>query len=223
MGSKAELSRNGRDLRDRAYTNWPSGKLCDFRTAVEIHNGFEDYFDFRFGWIWQKPSVPPRNSHRPAGDTENILVYKPKGIRVEDVTFNKEDIETEGQPFRRPGGKTQNLNPTLNRGGNLPDEYVNETGRRFPRSVLRYPNKPCMLKAERTPHPTQKPVALLEHILQALTNPGDLVLDPFAGSASTLVACHRLGRRGIGFEISQEYFEIACDRLAHETEGVAQP
>jgi len=66
---------------------------------------------------------------------------------------------------------------------------------------------------ERTEHPTQKPVKLLKDILNYHTNKNDLVLDPFMGSGTTLVACKELGRQGIGIEINKEYCDIAVRRL----------
>lgn len=65
-------------------------------------------------------------------------------------------------------------------------------------------------------HPTQKPLKLLERILLASTNEGDVVLDPFNGSGSTGVAALRLGRKYIGVEISQEYLDLTIRRLEDE-------
>ncbi|MCC6708340.1 MAG: site-specific DNA-methyltransferase [Gammaproteobacteria bacterium] len=62
-------------------------------------------------------------------------------------------------------------------------------------------------------HPTQKPLALVERCLLASTHPGDLVLDPFAGSASTGVAALGAGRRFIGAEIDTNYCKLASKRL----------
>ena len=62
-------------------------------------------------------------------------------------------------------------------------------------------------------HPTQKPVALLEEIIEKHSNEGDLVLDCFAGSASTAVAAYNLNRDFIGCEISKEYYDKAVARL----------
>jgi site-specific DNA-methyltransferase (adenine-specific) len=62
-------------------------------------------------------------------------------------------------------------------------------------------------------HPTQKPVALLERILQASTSEGDLVLDPFAGSGTTLLAALRLRRNAIGCELSAEFLSLSVRRL----------
>ena len=58
-------------------------------------------------------------------------------------------------------------------------------------------------------HPTQKPVKLLEHLISIFTDEGDVVIDPCAGSGSTLIAAHNLGRRGYGFEIKKEFFNAA--------------
>ena len=65
-------------------------------------------------------------------------------------------------------------------------------------------------------HPTQKPLKLLERILLASTNEGDIVLDPFNGSGSTGVAALRLGRKYVGIEISQEYLDLTVKRLEDE-------
>jgi len=63
-------------------------------------------------------------------------------------------------------------------------------------------------------HPTQKPEALLNRILLASTNPGDIVLDPFFGTGTTGAAAARLGRNWIGIEQDEEYAKFAKDRIA---------
>lgn len=62
-------------------------------------------------------------------------------------------------------------------------------------------------------HPTEKPWRLMRNILFDFTGPGDLVLDPFAGSGATLVAAVLTGRRAIGIEINQDYFDMAVARV----------
>jgi site-specific DNA-methyltransferase (adenine-specific) len=62
-------------------------------------------------------------------------------------------------------------------------------------------------------HPTMKPMLLMESLVRDFTDPGDLVCDPFAGSATTGVACIRLGRRFIGWEKDPEFFATAVKRL----------
>ena len=65
-------------------------------------------------------------------------------------------------------------------------------------------------------HPTQKPMALMMHILLTMSREGDLVLDPFMGSGTTLRAAKDLGRKAIGIEMSERYCEVAANRLAQE-------
>lgn len=67
---------------------------------------------------------------------------------------------------------------------------------------------------ERTGYPTQKPLPLVEQIVRLSTDDGDVVLDPFCGSGTTLVAAKRLNRSGIGIDISKEAVELTRRRLA---------
>lgn len=67
-------------------------------------------------------------------------------------------------------------------------------------------------------HDTQKPVSLLDHYIRNSSYQGDLVLDPFAGSAATLVAAMRAGRRAIGIELDPENYRKAVSRLILECE-----
>ena len=67
---------------------------------------------------------------------------------------------------------------------------------------------------DRRGHPTQKPVVLMRRLVDAWTNVGDVIVDPFMGSGTTLRAAKDLGRRAIGIEIEERYCEIAVKRLA---------
>lgn len=60
-------------------------------------------------------------------------------------------------------------------------------------------------------HPTQKPVKLLERLIEIFTDPGDVVIDPVAGSGSTLIAAENLGRKAHGFEIKKDFHKKACE------------
>lgn len=70
-------------------------------------------------------------------------------------------------------------------------------------------------------HTTQKPLSLMLELVSLFTDPGDVVLDPFAGSGTTGVACLRLGRRFIGIERDAKYAQVARERLAAEVRGLS--
>ena len=72
------------------------------------------------------------------------------------------------------------------------------------------------LSAEAVGYPTQKPLALLERIIQASSNEGDIVLDPFAGCATTCVAAERLKRQWVGIDIWERAHEVVVGRLGAE-------
>jgi site-specific DNA-methyltransferase (adenine-specific) len=66
---------------------------------------------------------------------------------------------------------------------------------------------------ERTGYPTQKPEQLLERLVLSCTDEDDLVLDPYAGSGTTLAVCARLGRRGVGVDVNADAVSLARKRL----------
>jgi adenine-specific DNA-methyltransferase len=84
----------------------------------------------------------------------------------------------------------------------------------------RIPKRSCSVIAiDRVPsgkmiHPTEKPVELLERLIAMSTSPDDLVVDPFAGSASTLLAARNMGRNAIGFEDDEAHYVRALQRLS---------
>lgn len=71
---------------------------------------------------------------------------------------------------------------------------------------------------ERTEHPAQFPIAVIERIITACSNPGDTILDPFMGSGTTAVVASRLGRDVLGFELSARYLELASRRIDNDFE-----
>ena len=77
------------------------------------------------------------------------------------------------------------------------------------------------LLMEGTFHPTQKPVILYQWLIDKYAKKGDKILDTHAGSASSLIACHRAGIDGWGFEIDTEYYEQAKERLDRERQQVS--
>jgi len=75
------------------------------------------------------------------------------------------------------------------------------------------PNIMKMMPPRDRAHPNEKPLRLMEEIVQRHSNADCTILDPFMGSGTTLVACQRLGRQGIGIELQARHFDTACRRV----------
>ena len=75
----------------------------------------------------------------------------------------------------------------------------------------------CVPQGKDRFHPTQKPVALYDWILNRYAKEGDIILDTHVGSASSLIACHNTHHKYVGFEIDEEYYRLAKERIERET------
>jgi len=91
----------------------------------------------------------------------------------------------------------------------VPTQY-NST--KVPGNVWEFPRVRYRME-EYENHPSQKPIALLERIIKASSNEGDVVLDPFSGTFTTSFVCKELGRKSIGIEIDKGYFNIGLRRV----------
>ena len=81
---------------------------------------------------------------------------------------------------------------------------------KFPRSVIKIKKEHKCVGNE---HPTQKPVELIEYLIKTYSNKGDVILDNCIGSGTTAVACINTERNFIGFEITEQYFNLANQRI----------
>ena len=121
-------------------------------------------------------------------------------IKKSVYTFNNEDILIEA--------KTGAKRKLIDYRKNPPQPYSTE---KVPGNVWDF-SRVRFKMDEYENHPTQKPEALLERIIKASSNPGDVVLDPFSGSFTTSAVAVRLGRVGIGIDLNEEYYEMGLRR-----------
>ena len=131
-------------------------------------------------------------------------LYEPILFCVKDkanYTFNSRDIMAEA--------KTGNQRRLIDYRRAIPKQY-NLT--KAPGNVWRFPRVRYGMD-EYEKHRAQKPEALLERVIKASSNPGDVVLDPFSGTFTTSAVAKRLGRRSIGIELQDEYVKIGLRRL----------
>lgn len=192
----------------------PSGWLFSFGQIPLFMDIARAGFVDTFSYVWIKPSgVLNRNrKKRPAIAHEVIQVYhKNAGPRY----YSDQALVAYGNSnYRRRGIKSlsSKFMDEMHMEKSTEDCEVLD-GSRSPTTVLRYPNKPHMRIGERTKHPTQKPVEMLAYLIGGFCPPSGTVLDPYAGSGSTLVAAASIGRFYRGAEISEEWYNVAHQRL----------
>jgi site-specific DNA-methyltransferase (adenine-specific) len=139
------------------------------------------------------------------------ILYYTKHQR--DFTFNAGEVRVPSA--RMTTYADRRANPV----GKLPDDTwvlrPQEADDHFqPDSDTWYVPRVCGTFHERTGHPCQMPEAVLERIIRVATDPNGVVLDPFAGSGTTLAVAKKLGRRFLGVELSESYAQGIQDRLA---------
>ncbi len=164
--------------------------------------------NFRNEIVWCYPPLgrPPTYSFPRKHDV--ILFFSKSAVPSFAQVFSRaKDIENmftlddgDGRLYRTLGG----------RGKYYLDEY---RGRPYPDWWDDIPAAGHIPKAERTGFKTQKPLALLDRIVRASSNEGDVVFDPFCGCATSLVAADRLGRRWIGVDLSEKSAELVVQRI----------
>lgn len=177
----------------------PSGAaLFTAQTPFDKMLGASDIRNLRYEWVWQKESGTGHLNAKkaPLKNHENVLVFYRS-----PPTYNPQ-MRTGFKPYTQAQGKTKSSNYGAQTGA-----VTVSDGSRYPLTVLEFP------RDKDKEHPTQKPVALMEYLIRTYTNEGEVVLDLTMGSGTTGVAAMNTGRRFIGIELDEGYFNIACDRI----------
>lgn len=150
-------------------------------------------------WVKTSPTGHLNAAKWPLRQHEDVLVFV---AQTKGMTYNRQ-MSTGHKPYICKRGK-----PASSNWGSQNKETITiSNGSRYPTTVLHYP------KDTPRQHPTQKPTALLEHIIRQWSDPGATILDPTCGSGSTLVAAINTGRNAIGIEASAEYAVVAQQRI----------
>ena len=173
---------------------------CDWRTSLVIGNVLGEYFTVKNRITWQREKG--RGAQRNWKNGMEDIWF---ATRTDDYTFHVDAVKvrrrvrapyrTDGQPKdweETPDGRFRNTCPS-----NFWDDI----------------SVPYWSMPENTAHPTQKPEKLLAKLILASSDPGGIVLDPFAGSGSTAVTAKKLGRRFVAIERSEQYCAWAEKRL----------
>jgi len=149
--------------------------------------------------------------------------FTPSWVPIHYVTKSPTNFVFNADAVRVPSARQLKYrDKRANAKGKLPDNVwallpEHEPALFRPESDAWLFSRVCGTFKERTAHSNQLPLALAERIIKVASNPGDVVLDPFLGSGTVLVAARQLGRAGIGIELSSKTVDLAWDRL----QGVA--
>ena len=175
--------------------------ICgDWRSSSAIQRVGSRYFKLqnRITWEREKGRGAKRNWKNTAEDIWFFTVS-------DDFTFNIDDVKIRRKVLAPYTEKGVPKDWNAGTDGNFRDTH--------PSNIWTDISVPFWSMPENTDHPTQKPEKLLAKIILASTNPGDLILDPFAGSGTTAVAAKKLGRDFIAIESDEQYCLLAQKRL----------
>ena len=156
---------------------------------------------FRYELIWKKSKCgsPFTAKYMPMKKHENILVFG------ESASYYEPQME-EGTPYHR----NWTPNKVNNMKYGISGVSTDNNGTRYPTTILDFPQK---WRRQDQLHPTQKPVELMEWLVKSYCPEGGVVLDNCMGSGSTGVACVNTGRKFIGIEKDEKYFNMSRNRI----------
>jgi len=179
---------------------------CDFHANAHLRISLDRVFgrgNFRNEIIWFYPDSPGRPRKDFSRKHDTIFKY----TKSDEWTFNDLDVRI---PILKKSVERYKSVRVL--GGK---EYLGGASAKIgkiPEDVWRFPVIKRNAK-ESLGYPTQKPEALLERILKASSNEGDLVLDPFCGCGTSIAVAHRLGRRWVGIDVSPTACKVMVRRM----------
>lgn len=170
--------------------------FCSTKFGYELIKSNEDWF--RYDIVWSKTNAVgflaankmPMRSH------EMIYVFSKKGA-------NYERIDIEGDFPAGGGGDRRNAQFIVAECSS----HKTEAGRRCVKSVVEIANKKI-----KGGHPTQKPAELYKWLIARYSKEGDTVLDPTAGSFTSVFTARDMGRNAIGIEMNEKFYEKACEQ-----------
>ncbi len=192
----------------------PNGLIMLFGTQPFMSTLISSGIDwFKFCYVWEKncPTNIAQANVQPLRYTEEIAVFYRK-----QPTYNKQMIARSESGKKlieqyQKNNTTFKLSTSEVTSGTAtevdPNKY--DAATKNPSNLLKF----GVERGKRRFHETQKPVALLEYLIKAHTNPGDVVLDSCMGSGSTVIAANNLGRKAIGIEKDAGIFGVAVDRI----------
>jgi site-specific DNA-methyltransferase (adenine-specific) len=199
---------------DRLWAEWNRLTPKDGAVVLTASQPFtsalvaSNFKGFRTEWIWEKNAGSNFGTvkRQPMKEHESVLLFS-RGR----YTYNPIMQERSGGGLDRVRSGPVNYATkaeVYQSGGLLGTATSTRPDLRYPRSIQRF-------NRERGLHPTQKPVGLFKYLIETYSLPGDVVLDPCAGSGTTGVAARDAGRRSVLIELDERYCEVIAGRFAN--------
>jgi site-specific DNA-methyltransferase (adenine-specific) len=185
------------------------------RFTHELYNSNPDWYRYDLVWCKSKSVGFPNSNLMQLRDHESLSVFGRPGHKKQ-ATYNAVKVFNKRNVGKRFGGGIGSSGDGSSVYGKIkPVVETISDGWMHPGSVIC-----CAGDAHGNNqfHSTQKPIALMQWLIESYTNPGDLIIDPFMGSGSTGVAAIRCGRRFIGIELNRKFFEASVNRIRREVE-----
>jgi len=173
---------------------------------------------FKYCWVWKKakPTGFSHSKNMPLKDFEEVVIFSSGSIGHSTILGDRRmEYNPQGTTKcnRRIKRNKRGFDGAMERDGQVNEYTGTLTG--FPKMVIEFNN----VIANKTTHPTQKPVPLMEYLIKTYTKVGETVLDFTMGSGTTGVACVNLNRNFIGIELDEKYFKIAQKRIKNSKRG----
>ena len=171
-----------------------------FSSALRMSN----IKNYKYDWKWDKDQGGnfANAKRQPLKTYEDIIVFNSKIYNPQMTDADSKNIRpiSDGAKVNITGmiqKHSKNYNPK----------------KRYPKAILKYSTNMAECNKTKRVHPTQKPIALMEYLIKTYSNENETILDFTMGSGSTGVACKNLGRKFIGIEKDEKYFNIAKNRI----------
>lgn len=185
----------------------PNGAIILFSQGtfyIDLVNSNKKYFRYDLVWDKQLTTGFLNSNRQPLRKHEQIAVFYKK-----QPTYNP--IFKEGKPLHSKGINYKTANIKNNNYGKFKrlDDYRQGSTQKYPTSIISIQK----VHPAKTIHPTEKPVELIQYLIETYSNPGETVLDNCMGSGTTAIACLNSTRNFIGIEINEDYYNLASKRI----------
>ena len=178
-----------------------------FSSALRMSN----IKNYKYDWVWDKKV------------SGSLMLAKKQPMKIHEIisVFNSKIYYPIMQEKNQSTIKRQKRNT-----GDVPirtdlytmDRVLNKNDYCYPKSIQKFTKEQNNQYKKQVFHPTQKPLELMEYLIQTYTNKGETVLDFTMGSGTTMVACVETERNGIGIELDETYYNLAKKRVEEKKE-----